>query len=171
MTSTTLAIVVPTAGAMRDLGAAIGRACRGGDVLILSGDLGAGKTTFTQGLARGIGIAEPVTSPTFVISRVHPNPQGGPGLVHVDAYRLGSSLELDDLDLDAELDESVVVVEWGGGLAEGLAEARVDLVLTRSDDADDEHRTVVITPHGARWDGALTVERLTTGEAAEGAGA
>ena len=127
---------------MRELGAAIGRACRGGDVLILTGDLGAGKTTFTQGLARGIGIDEAVTSPTFVIARVHPNPHDGPDLVHVDAYRLGSSLELDDLDLDADLEHSVVVVEWGGGLAEGLADARLDLVLSRSDDGGrrDPHR-------------------------------
>jgi tRNA threonylcarbamoyladenosine biosynthesis protein TsaE len=171
VTSATLAIVVPTAEAMRDLGAAVGRACRGGDVLILSGDLGAGKTTFTQGLARGIGIEEAVTSPTFVISRVHSNPHGGPGLVHVDAYRLGSSLELDDLDLDADLEDSVVVVEWGGGLAEGLADARLDLVLSRSDDADDEGRTVAIAPHGARWDGALSVEQLAADVAAHGASA
>jgi tRNA threonylcarbamoyladenosine biosynthesis protein TsaE len=156
-------IVVPTADAMRELGAAIGRASTGGDVLILSGDLGAGKTTFTQGLARGIGIEEPVTSPTFVIARAHPNPRGGPGLVHVDAYRLGSSIELDDLDLDADLEHSVVVVEWGGGLAEGLADARVDLVLSRSDEADDETRVVQITPHGSRWDGVLTAEGLVDG--------
>lgn len=163
MTSTQLTVVIRTADAMRGLGAAIGGACTGGDVLILSGDLGAGKTTFTQGLARGIGIEEPVTSPTFVIARVHPHPLGGPDLVHVDAYRLGSSLELDDLDLDADLEHSVVVVEWGGGLAEGLADAWVDLVLSRSDGADDETRVVAITPHGARWDGVLTVADLMAG--------
>lgn len=163
MTSTALTITAMTADAMRDLGAAIGRVCRGGDVLILSGDLGAGKTTFTQGLARGIGIEEPVTSPTFVIARVHPHPQGGPGLVHVDAYRLGSSLELDDLDLDADLEHSVVVVEWGGGLAEGLADAWVDLVLSRSDDADDETRIVEVTPHGSRWDEVLAAAALANG--------
>jgi tRNA threonylcarbamoyladenosine biosynthesis protein TsaE len=148
---------------MRELGAVIGRACRGGDVLILSGDLGAGKTTFTQGVALGIGIEEPVTSPTFVIARAHPNQRGGPGLVHVDAYRLGSRLELDDLDLDADLDHSVVVVEWGGGMAEGLADAWVDLVLTRSEAEDDETRVVVITPHGSRWDGTLTAGILQDG--------
>ena len=118
---------VPTADAMRDLGAALGRACRGGDVLVLCGDLGAGKTTFTQGLARGLGIAEAVTSPTFVIARVHPNPSGGPDLVHVDAYRLGSVVELDDLDLDTDLDRSVVVVEWGVGLADALSDSRIDM--------------------------------------------
>lgn len=163
MTSTALTIVAPTADAMRELGAAVGRACAGGDVLILSGDLGAGKTTFTQGLARGLGIDEPVTSPTFVISREHPNPRGGPGLVHVDAYRLGSSLELDDLDLEADLEHSVVVVEWGGGLAEGLADAWVEFVLSRSDDEDDETRVVTITTHGSRWDGVLRAEALMGG--------
>jgi tRNA threonylcarbamoyladenosine biosynthesis protein TsaE len=163
VTSTALTIVVPTADAMRELGAAIGRACTGGDVLILSGDLGAGKTTFTQGLARGIGIDEAVTSPTFVIARVHPHPHEGPALVHVDAYRLGSSLELDDLDLDADLEHSVVVVEWGGGLAEGLADERIDLTLSRLNDADDETRTVAILPHGSRWDGVLSVEALLGG--------
>jgi tRNA threonylcarbamoyladenosine biosynthesis protein TsaE len=163
VTSTALTIVAPTADAMREFGEAVGRACAGGDVLILSGDLGAGKTTFTQGLARGIGIDEPVTSPTFVISREHPNPHGGPGLVHVDAYRLGSSLELDDLDLEADLEHSVVVVEWGGGLAEGLADAWVELVLSRSDDADDETRVVTITTHGSRWDGVLHAEALRGG--------
>ena len=163
MTPSALTVVIPTADAMRALGAAIGRVCTGGDVLILSGDLGAGKTTFTQGLARGIGIDEAVTSPTFVIARTHPNPAGGPALVHVDAYRLGSSLELDDLDLDADLEHSVVVVEWGGGLAEGLADAWVDLVLSRTDDADDETRGVAITTHGSRWDGVLTAEALIEG--------
>ncbi len=163
MTPTPLTVIVPTADAMRDLGAAIGRACGGGDVLILSGDLGAGKTTFTQGMARGMGIEEPVTSPTFVIAREHANARGGPGLVHVDAYRLGSRLELDDLDLDADLEHTVVVVEWGGGLAEGLADAWLDLVLSRSDDDHDEARVVVITPHGSRWDGVLTVEALVEG--------
>lgn len=165
MTPPVLTVVVPTAGAMRALGAAIGRACRGGDVLILSGDLGAGKTTFTQGLAAGIGIDEAITSPTFVIARTHPNPRGGPALVHVDAYRLGSSLELDDLDLEADLEHSVVVVEWGGGLAEGLADAWVDLVLLRTDDADDETRAVAITTHGSRWDGVLTSAVLVEGAA------
>lgn len=163
MTSSSFSLEVPTADAMRDLGAALGRACVGGDVLILSGDLGAGKTTFTQGLARGIGIDEAVTSPTFVIARVHPNTGGGPDLVHVDAYRIGSRLELDDLGLDADVEHSVVVVEWGGGLAEGLADAWVELVLTRSDDAADETRVVTVSTHGARWDGVLDTQALARG--------
>lgn len=125
---------------------------------MLSGDLGAGKTTFTQGLALGLGIDERVTSPTFVISRVHPNPTGGPALVHVDAYRLGSLGELEDLDLDADLESSVVVVEWGRGLAESLSPEGLDVVITRSDDPDDDVRTVTLTSRGERWSRLLSDE-------------
>lgn len=144
-------LVVPTADDMKALGAALGQRCSGGDVLVLTGDLGAGKTTFTQGLARGLGIDESVTSPTFVIARVHEHPGGGPALIHVDAYRLGSTLELDDLGLDADLASSVVVVEWGGGLAEGLSESRLDVTILRPDSDEDEARAVQVTPHGERW--------------------
>jgi tRNA threonylcarbamoyladenosine biosynthesis protein TsaE len=140
---------------MRALGAAVGASCAGGDVLLLTGDLGAGKTTFTQGLARGLGIDERVTSPTFVIARAHPHPTSGLDLVHVDAYRLGSVVELDDLDLDADLATSVVVVEWGGGLAERLSAERVDIHITRSDDEADETRAVALSSHGGRWDTLL----------------
>jgi tRNA threonylcarbamoyladenosine biosynthesis protein TsaE len=144
-------VVVPTAEAMRDLGSDVGRACAGGDVILLSGELGAGKTTFTQGVARGLGIREAVTSPTFVIARTHQNPADGPDLVHVDAYRLGSAVELDDLDLDADLATSVVVVEWGGGLAERLSAGRLDVDIMRSDDESDEARVVILRPHETRW--------------------
>ena len=117
-----------------------------GDLVILSGELGAGKTTFTQGLAEGLGVRGPITSPTFVLARVHPSLVGGPALVHVDAYRLGSLAELDDLDLDASFDESVTVVEWGEGKAEVLAEGRsghylVSLDRSRADDV----REIVIS--------------------------
>ncbi|MBW8749929.1 MAG: tRNA (adenosine(37)-N6)-threonylcarbamoyltransferase complex ATPase subunit type 1 TsaE, partial [Propionibacteriales bacterium] len=118
------------------------------DLLILTGDLGAGKTTFTQGLGDGLGVRGPVTSPTFVIARVHPSLRGGPELVHVDAYRLGDAAELDDLDLDTDLDEAVTVVEWGSGLAEALSSDRLEVRLER---ADDDVRTLTITPVGARW--------------------
>ncbi|QCU79302.1 tRNA (adenosine(37)-N6)-threonylcarbamoyltransferase complex ATPase subunit type 1 TsaE [Citricoccus sp. SGAir0253] len=94
---------------------------RAGDVLILTGELGAGKTTFTQGLGAGLGVREGIISPTFVLSRIHPALAEGPDLVHVDAYRLGSAGELLDLDLDATADRSVTVVEWGRGMAEALA--------------------------------------------------
>jgi tRNA threonylcarbamoyladenosine biosynthesis protein TsaE len=104
-----------------------------GDLVILSGELGAGKTTFTQGLAEGLGVRGPITSPTFVLARVHPSLTGGPALVHVDAYRLGGLAELDDLDLDASVDESVTVVEWGEGKAEVLAEGRDGHYVVRFD--------------------------------------
>ena len=136
---------------MRDLGAQIGRRCQGGDLVVLSGELGAGKTTFTQGIGRGLGIEEPVTSPTFVIARTHANPVDAPDLVHVDAYRVGSSLELDDLDLETDLDRSVVVVEWGTGLAEALSASRLDVAIERAHAADDDVRIVTLTAHGGRW--------------------
>ena len=133
-------VVVSTAAAMRALGRRLAALLRAGDLVILSGGLGAGKTTLTQGIGEGLGVRGPVTSPTFVIARVHPpavaaggasGPAGpGPALVHADAYRLGSSLELDDLDLDADTATSVTVVEWGEGLAEGLAADRLEIAVT-----------------------------------------
>ncbi|HEX4190590.1 MAG TPA: tRNA (adenosine(37)-N6)-threonylcarbamoyltransferase complex ATPase subunit type 1 TsaE [Marmoricola sp.] len=129
-------------------GHALGALLRAGDLVILTGDLGAGKTTFTQGLGDGLGIRGPVTSPTFVISRVHPSLVGGPGLIHVDAYRLGDAAELDDLDLDTDVEDAVTVVEWGSGLAEALSNDRLELALTR---AADDVRTLTITPLGGRW--------------------
>lgn len=146
-----LSLTADTPDDLRSIAAGVGELCRGGDVVVLSGDLGAGKTTFTQGLARGLGIAERITSPTFVISRVHPHPSGGVSLVHVDAYRIGSPAELDDLDLAADLSTSVVVVEWGRGIAEGLSPEGLDVVITRSDSDDDERRTVELSGRGARW--------------------
>lgn len=120
---------IATAGEMEQLGLRIGEQLEAGDLLILTGPLGAGKTTFTRGLAEGLGVRGPVQSPTFVIARTHPSLVGGAPLVHVDAYRLGSAAELDDLDLD--LERSVVVVEWGRGMAEELADAWWDIELER----------------------------------------
>lgn len=117
---------------MRELGWRTARLLEAGDVLVLSGELGAGKTTFTQGLGEGLGVRGGVTSPTFVIARVHPSQVGGPDLVHVDAYRLGGVEELDDLDLDTSLDQAVTVVEWGTGLAEGLSTRRLEVRITRA---------------------------------------
>jgi tRNA threonylcarbamoyladenosine biosynthesis protein TsaE len=130
------------------VGERLGPLLRAGDLLILTGDLCAGKTTLTQGLGAGLGVRGSVTSPTFVIARVHPSLRGGPELVHVDAYRLGDAAELDDLDLDTDLDEAVTVVEWGSGLAEALSSDRIEVRLER---ADDDVRTLTITPVGARW--------------------
>lgn len=158
-----LELDAPTPESMRSLGAAVAVSLRAGDLLVLSGDLGAGKTTFTQGIGDGLKVRGPVTSPTFVISRVHPSLSGGPALVHVDAYRLGGLAELDDLDLDASLEDSVTVVEWGHGLAEGLAADRLDVVLTRGDDETDETRAVRIVPIGPRWAGTgLRIEGTTS---------
>src|SRR3546814_19213094 len=100
---------------------------RAGDLLILTGDLGAGKTTFTKGIGAGLQVRGEVTSPTFIIARVHPSLVGGPALVHADAYRLGSIDEIDDLDLEMTPAEAVTVVEWGAGLAEGRADDRLEI--------------------------------------------
>lgn len=139
--------------AMRTLAARIAGHCRAGDVLVLVGELGAGKTTFTQGLAAGLGIEGPVTSPTFVIAREHPGVAGRPGLTHVDAYRLGSALELDDLDVDT--DGNVVVVEWGEGMAEQLGEDRLVVRIERSDDELDDVRVIRLEPRGSHWQAAV----------------
>ncbi len=138
-------LLVPTADAMRELGERVAAQLRAGDLLILSGPLGAGKTTLVQGIGAGLGVRGPVTSPTFVIARVHPGPVVP--LIHADAYRLGSVTEVDDLDLDTA--NSVTVVEWGEGLAEGLADDRLEISI--SPEPDSQRRIVRITGYGARW--------------------
>ncbi|ONI68802.1 tRNA (adenosine(37)-N6)-threonylcarbamoyltransferase complex ATPase subunit type 1 TsaE [Kribbella sp. ALI-6-A] len=158
-------LVVPTAEEMQAIAEEVAGQLRAGDVLVLSGDLGAGKTTFTQGLGAGLKVRGDITSPTFVISRVHPSLVGGPALVHVDAYRLGGIAELDDLDLDASLEDAVTVVEWGHGLAETLAPDRLDLTITRGDDDVDETRNLRINPVGPRW--AASGLRLTAAHATD----
>jgi tRNA threonylcarbamoyladenosine biosynthesis protein TsaE len=124
---------------------------RAGDLVVLVGPLGAGKTALTQGLGAGLGVREPVTSPTFVIARVHTG--GRLPLVHVDAYRLGSVADVDDLDLDASTDESVTVVEWGQGLVEQLADEHLEVRLERE---DDDVRSAVLVPHGPSWEERLS---------------
>lgn len=143
-------VTAATDDAMRALGRDLAALTRPGDLLILSGPLGAGKTTLTQGLGEGLGVRGTITSPTFVISRIHPSLVGGPALVHVDAYRLGGFAELDDLDLDASLDESVTIIEWGEGLAEGLSDDRLEVIISRGDGPGDE-REVRIVGAGHRW--------------------
>jgi len=145
---------VPDADAMRDLGRDLAKLLRAGDLVILAGPLGAGKTTLVQGIGAGLGVRGPVTSPTFVIARVHPPGSGsGPALVHADAYRLQGIAEVDDLDLDADLARAVTVVEWGEGLAEGLADDRLEISIQPAA-PDGDTRIVRITGHGARWNGA-----------------
>jgi tRNA threonylcarbamoyladenosine biosynthesis protein TsaE len=143
-------VTVPTAEEMRELGLRLAGQLRAGDLLVMTGHLGAGKTTLTQGIGEGLKVRGPITSPTFVIARVHPSLAGGPSLVHVDAYRLGGFAELDDLDLDASIAESVTIVEWGEGLAEGLAEDRLEVIISRGDGLDEERR-VRIVGVGQRW--------------------
>lgn len=143
---------VSTVEQTHDLARRLAALLSAGDLLILSGDLGAGKTTFTQGLGEALGVRGAITSPTFVIARVHPPLTDGPALVHVDAYRLGGIDELDDLDLDTSLDDAVTVVEWGEGVAEGLADDRLEIRIERSHgDEDDERRTLSLRPIGRRW--------------------
>lgn len=154
------------AEATRAFGNELAQVLRGGDLIILSGDLGAGKTTLTQGIGRGLGIRGQVASPTFIIAREHPSLADGPALVHVDAYRLGSLDEVDALDLDTSLDEAVTVVEWGSGLVEHLATDRLEIAIKRPrgsldtsgslqdlSDAEAGARHVTLTMFGQRWVG------------------
>jgi tRNA threonylcarbamoyladenosine biosynthesis protein TsaE len=142
--------VLPTPEATHALGRELSQLLRPGDLVVLVGPLGAGKTAFTQGVGAGLGVGEPVTSPTFVIARVHRG--GRVPLVHVDAYRLGSVADVDDLDLDASTDESVTVVEWGQGLVERLADEHLEVRLDRR---EDDVRTAVLVPHGPGWEQRL----------------
>jgi tRNA threonylcarbamoyladenosine biosynthesis protein TsaE len=172
---------VPTAADMRDLGERLAGLLRAGDLVVLSGSLGAGKTTLTQGIGAGLGVRGPVTSPTFVIARQHPSLRGGPGLVHADAYRLGSRAEVDDLDLDTDVATSVTVVEWGEGLVEDLAPSFLQIAISADrpgadqpgagqahagqPDGDelaedgDEARTVRVIGWGERWADAAPAAR------------
>ncbi|MGO2942502.1 MAG: tRNA (adenosine(37)-N6)-threonylcarbamoyltransferase complex ATPase subunit type 1 TsaE [Brevibacterium aurantiacum] len=157
---------------MRTFAEALAGHLRAGDLLILSGNLGAGKTTFTQSLGRALGVTGRITSPTFVIVREHPSSGDGPALVHVDAYRLSDAEELGDLDLDSELEESITVVEWGAGLAEQLSSDYLGVTITpmfdlaadvadeadaadADEDDEDERRLVELHGHGSTWDARL----------------
>ena len=153
-------VLVLTAAQMRALGRQLAALLRAGDVVVLSGPLGAGKTTLTQGIGAGLDVRGQVTSPTFVIARRHPSLGSGPDLVHADAYRLGSRAEVDDLDLDADLATSVTVVEWGEGLVEDLAPGYLSISLQAADRdsaGDDVPRTVRVQGTGTRWQDPRTV--------------
>lgn len=147
--------------AMHDLGLRLGRVLRAGDLLILTGPLGAGKTTLARGIGEGLGVRGPVQSPTFVLARTHPSLVGGAPLVHLDAYRLGDAAELDDLDIDFE--GSVVVAEWGAGMVDE-GDSWIEVVIERPSGGDDadfseeiaEPRLVTVSANGPRWkDGVL----------------
>lgn len=146
-------LVVDTPEEMAALGARLATRLEAGDLVALNGELGAGKTTLTRGLGAALGVRGAVTSPTFVLARTHPRESGAP-LVHVDGYRLGSALELDDLDIDFE--GSIVIVEWGEGLLDGVAESWLQVDIQRpiggvESEEGVEPRTVTITGHGPRW--------------------
>jgi tRNA threonylcarbamoyladenosine biosynthesis protein TsaE len=160
-------IAIHDAAAMEAFGRELGSVLRAGDLVVLTGPLGAGKTTLTRGIGGGLGVRGPVQSPTFVLARTHPSLVGGPPLVHVDAYRLGTPELLDDLDLDYA--HAVVVVEWGAGLLDDVGESWLDIVISRpeatgvgttadSSDAEflgaDEPRTLEVRGHGPRWAGS-----------------
>lgn len=164
----TAELTAQDAAATQDLAARVGRQLEVGDLILLNGELGAGKTTFTQGLGTGLGVREGIISPTFVLSRIHPSTRGGPDLVHVDAYRLGTAGELDDLDLDQSLESSVTVIEWGAGKAEQLSTSRLEfnlvratggttagqgseLVLDFSETEAEDPRTIYVAAFGPRW--------------------
>jgi tRNA threonylcarbamoyladenosine biosynthesis protein TsaE len=146
-------VVVPTAASMHALGRRLANLLQPGDLVLAIGELGAGKTALTQGIGAGLDVVGAVISPTFVLSRVHHSRSGGPTLVHVDAYRLADLAEVEDLDLDASLADSVTVVEWGEGKAEQLSDARLDVMIERLSDPDDDTRTVTLIGVGARWAG------------------
>ncbi|MDM7884506.1 tRNA (adenosine(37)-N6)-threonylcarbamoyltransferase complex ATPase subunit type 1 TsaE [Curtobacterium sp. RHCKG23] len=151
---------VSTTDEMGGLGARLAAVLHAGDLVVLTGPLGAGKTTLTRGLGAALGARGQVSSPTFVLARTHPT-SAGPDLVHVDAYRLSDPVELDDLDLD--WDAAIVVVEWGRGFVDGISDAVLDVEIVRAtgadastddldpDDVPDEPRRVVVTATGARW--------------------
>ncbi|CCH72047.1 conserved hypothetical protein [Nostocoides australiense Ben110] len=143
------AVTLATPEDTQAFGRALATLLRAGDLVILTGDLGAGKTTLTQGIGAGLHVRGPITSPTFVIARVHPTLAAGPALVHVDAYRLGSFAELDDMDLDADIADSVTLVEWGEGLAEDLTDSHLAIRMTA--DPATETRRVDIIAVGDRW--------------------
>ncbi|MDR1798832.1 MAG: tRNA (adenosine(37)-N6)-threonylcarbamoyltransferase complex ATPase subunit type 1 TsaE [Bifidobacteriaceae bacterium] len=157
-------VTLPSAAATQAWGAALAKVLRAGDLVILGGQLGAGKTTLTQGIGAGLNVRGQVASPTFIIARVHPPLGEGPALVHVDAYRLESLDQLDALDLDTSLEDSVTVVEWGSGLAERLAGDRLEVWLERARGAGvaagagGEVRTVVARGIGQRWAGVRLPE-------------
>ena len=157
--SDTCNLTIDTAEQMRDLGEWLGSRFTAGDVVVLNGELGAGKTTLTQGIGKGMGVQEPITSPTFVIARQHVIPKADPALalLHIDAYRLGSAAELDDLGTD--WDSSVAVIEWGAGIVDDFAFTPLFLDI-RANDADV--RTITVQSPHDRWSPLITELRETS---------
>lgn len=165
----TTTVTVDNPEQTRALGQALAAHLRGGDVIMLRGELGAGKTTFTQGIGRGLGVRGTVASPTFIVARVHPPEAPGAtlSLIHVDAYRIKDVDDLETLDLDSSMDDAVTVIEWGDGKTEGLSPDRLHIDIERAgagdivvnddgsvnlEDMDNGKRIVTFTPSSSRWD-------------------
>lgn len=141
-----------------------------GDLVVLSGDLGAGKTTFTKGIGEGMKVSGQISSPTFIVARVHPSLNSGPDLIHVDAYRINGIEDLETLDLDSTIHEAVTVIEWGEGKVENMAQSRLEIKISRKQDVnikqdivngkkivdlsniEDSNRIIKITAYGVRWE-------------------
>ena len=165
----TFQVSTSNADQTRSLGEDLGRVLAAGDLVMLSGGLGAGKTTLTQGIGIGMGVRGRVASPTFIVARVHPSLSGGPDLIHADAYRIKDLSDLETLDLDSSLDEAVTVVEWGEGKTEAMSNERLSIEVCRAsggqaetdgdiidlEHMDDGTRLIVLRAHGHRWDGVL----------------
>ena len=141
---------IKTPEEMNEFGLKVSKVLQAGDLVILTGPLGAGKTTFTRGVGEGLRAIGNVSSPTFVIARTHKCTDSEIPLVHVDAYRLGSVNEFDDLDIDVE--NSIVLVEWGRGFAEDLSETWLDVEIERDHTGETDVRTVTLTGVGNRWE-------------------
>ena len=160
-------ITVNSSEQTRAAGELLAKHLRRGDLVMLSGGLGAGKTTFTQGIGSGLQVKGRVSSPTFIVARVHPSLTGGPDLIHADAYRIKDLTDLETLDLDSTLDQAITVIEWGEGKTEQLSADRLEIeihreqggIATSSDgvvdlaEMDDGKRTITIRPLGKRWEG------------------
>lgn len=160
-------ITVNSSEQTRAAGELLAKHLRRGDLVMLSGGLGAGKTTFTQGIGSGLQVKGRVSSPTFIVARVHPSLAGGPDLIHADAYRIKDLTDLETLDLDSTLEEAITVIEWGEGKTEQLSADRLEIeihrehggVATSSDgvvdlaEMDDGKRTITIRSLGKRWGG------------------
>ena len=141
---------ISTAEDMHEFGSKLAGILKAGDLVILTGPLGAGKTTFTRGVGEGLKAIGNVSSPTFVIARTHKRENSSVPLVHVDAYRLSSVHEFDDLDIDIE--NSIVLVEWGRGFAEALADSWLDIEIERDTTGESDVRTVTVIAHGERFE-------------------
>lgn len=141
---------IPDSDAMHQLGVDLAAQLKAGDVVVLTGPLGAGKTTLSRGIGEGLNVVGTVSSPTFVIARTHKRTDGGPELVHVDAYRLGSPAELDDLDIDFK--NSITLIEWGRGFTDGLSDSWLDIEIERDHTGASEVRNIRVVGEGPRWE-------------------